>query len=135
MKKEACGEQDARIGRTEGWLTRRRSWGLADILTESPVGDNLAHASGKDGSLGGLDGAFALLGLVPEGFHPRARDLSKRGALLAGEALHLAESRGEFGAGFLQSEFGIEIEKAGEINGDEEEIADFRFDGLGMRVG
>lgn len=67
--------------------------------------------------------------MIPEGFHLRARDLSERGALFAGKALHITEAAGEFGAGFFESDFGVEIEETGEIHGDEEDVSDFGFDG------
>jgi len=76
---------------------------------------------------------FTELGLVPEGFHLGARDLGESGALFASNALHFAEAAREFGAGFLEGDFGIEVEETGEIDGDKEEIADFGFDG--RRIG
>ena len=35
----------------------------------------------------------------------------------------VAEAAGEFGAGLFQGDFGIKFEKAGEVDGDEEEVA------------
>jgi len=92
----------------------------------------------EEGSLGDSlseSGLLALLGLVPEGFQLGARDLSESGALLAGDALHFTETVREFRAGFLQGYFWIEIEKAGEVDGDEEDIAQFTFDALGQEGG
>ena len=71
---------------------------------------------------------FAEFGLVPEGFHLGAGDLGERGSLLAGEALHFTETAGEFGAGFFESDFGVDVEETREIDGDEEEVAEFGFD-------
>ena len=63
--------------------------------------------------------------------------MGERGALFAGKAFHFAETPREFGAGFLESNFGIDFEEAGEIDDDEKKIADFRLNGLhtGVRSG
>jgi len=66
--------------------------------------------------------------LVPEGFHLEARDLGKGGSLLAGEAFHGVKATREFGAGFFEGDFGIDVEEAGKIDGDEEDVAQFGFD-------
>ena len=84
------------------------------------------------GLFGGT-GVFVLFGLIPEGFHLRTRDLGEGSALGAGESFHFAKAAGKFGAGFFQSDFGVEVEETGEIDGDEEEVAEFRFDGGGRR--
>ena len=70
--------------------------------------------------------------MIPEGFHLRARELGESGALFAGEMLHITEAAREFSAGFLESEFGIEIEEAREVDGDEEDVADFGLDARGI---
>ena len=75
-----------------------------------------------------MEGSFRELGLFPEGFHLGTRDLGEGGSLLAGEAFHFVEAAGEFGAGFFEGDFGIDVEEAGEIDGDEEDVANFGFD-------
>jgi len=68
--------------------------------------------------------------LVPQGFHLRARDLRQGSALGAREAFHFAKTAGKFGAGFLEGDFRIEVEKAGQVYGDEKEVTEFGFDGV-----
>ena len=72
-----------------------------------------------------------MLGLFPEGFELGARDIGKSGALLAGDAFHFVKAAREFGVGFFHGEFGIYVEEAGEIDGNEEEVAEFAFDAFG----
>jgi hypothetical protein len=72
---------------------------------------------------------FEELGLVPERFHLGAWDVGESSSLCAGQAFHLPETAGEFGAGFLESDFRVDAEEAGEIDGDEEEVAELGFDG------
>jgi len=72
-----------------------------------------------------------LLGLVPEGFELGTGDFGEGGALFAGDSFHFAEAAGEFGAGFVQGDFGVDVEKAGKIYGDEENVAEFGFDAVG----
>lgn len=74
---------------------------------------------------------FEQLGFVPEGFHFGARGMGEGSALRAGDAFHFTEAAGKFGAGFFQRDFGVEVEEAREIDGDEEEIAKLGFDGGG----
>ena len=69
-----------------------------------------------------------MLGLVPEGFELGAGDFGEGGSLFAGDFFHLAEAAGEFGAGLVESDFGVDVEKAGEIYGYEEDVAEFPFD-------
>src|SRR5712692_1897472 len=66
----------------------------------------------------------AGFGLLPEGFHLRARSVGEGGAALGGDALHFAEAAGEFGVGLFHGNFGIDLEEASEIDGDEKDIAD-----------
>ncbi len=74
---------------------------------------------------------FTLFGLFPEGFELGARDFGEGGSLLAGDAFHFAEAAGKFGAGFFHGDFGVDVEKAREIDGDEENVAEFGFDAVG----
>ena len=48
-----------------------------------------------------------------------------------GDFFHFTEAASEFGAGFMESDFGIDVEEAGEIDGDEEDVAEFGFDAVG----
>ena len=57
-----------------------------------------------------------------------ARDVGEIGVLLARRALHFAEAAGEFGGGFFSGDFGVDVEEAGEVDGDEEDVAEFGFD-------
>ena len=82
----------------------------------------------EERSFRGGSGEFALFGFFPEGFELWAWDFGQGGALFAGNALHFAEAAGKFGAGFFHGEFGIHVEEAGEIDGDEKDIAEFRLD-------
>src|SRR5690242_12325698 len=68
-------------------------------------------------------GEFALLGLVPEGFQLGAGNFGEGSSLLAGDFFHLAETACEFGAGLVESDFGIDVKKSGEIHCDEEDVA------------
>jgi len=71
--------------------------------------------------------------LIPEGFELGARDFREGGSLLAGDFFHFVEAAGEFGAGFVESDFWVDVEEAGEIYGDEEDVAQFGFDaGVGF---
>lgn len=72
-----------------------------------------------------------VLGLFPEGFHLRARDFGESSSLLAGEAFHFVEAAGKFGAGLFHGDFWIDAKEAREIDGDEEDVANFRFDARG----
>ena len=76
-------------------------------------------------------GKFALLGLVPEGFELGPGNFGESGSLVAGDAFHFAEAAGEFGAGIVQGDFGVDVEEAGEIYGDEKDVAEFGFDAGG----
>ena len=78
--------------------------------------------------LAGRDWRFVELRLLPEGFHLGARDVGEIGVLLARRALHFAEAAGEFGGGFFSGDFGVDVEEAGEVDGDEEDVAEFGFD-------
>ena len=69
-----------------------------------------------------------LLGLFPEGFHLRARNLGEGSSLLAGEAFHFVEATGKFGTGFFHGDFWIDVEEAREIDHDKEDVANFGFD-------
>ena len=60
-----------------------------------------------------------------------AEDFGEGGALFAGDCFHFAEATGEFGAGFVEGDFGVDVEEAGEIDGDEEDVAEFGFDAGG----
>ena len=72
-----------------------------------------------------------MFGLVPEGFELRARDFGEGGSLLAGDAFHFVEAASEFGIGFFHGEFGVDVQEAGEIDGDEKDVAEFAFDTSG----
>jgi len=63
-----------------------------------------------------------LLGLVPEGFELGTGNFGEGGSLFAGDFFHFAEAASEFGASFVESDFGVDVEKAGEIYGDEEDV-------------
>ena len=69
-----------------------------------------------------------MFGLFPEGFHLGAGDFGEGGALGAGEAFHFAETARKFVAGFFHGDFGIDFQEASEVDGDEEDVAEFAFD-------
>jgi len=77
----------------------------------------------------GRGGEFEEFGFVPEGFHLGPRNFGKRSALFASEAFHGVETTSEFGAGFLEGDFGIDVEESSEIDGDKQDVAEFRFNG------
>jgi hypothetical protein len=91
----------------------------------------LAEMAGRGWSFCGRRGEFAVFGFFPEGFELGAGDFGEGGALFAGNAFHFAEAAGKFGAGFFHGEFGIDVEEAREIDGDEENVAKFGFDAVG----
>lgn len=74
---------------------------------------------------------FAVFGLVPEGFELRPGDFGEGGSLFAGDFFHFTKAAGEFGAGIVQGDFGVDVEETGEIHGDEEDVAEFAFDAFG----
>jgi len=77
----------------------------------------------------GRGGEFEEFGLVPKGFHLRPRNFGESSALFASEAFHAVETASEFGAGFFEGDFGIYVEESSEIDGDKQDVAEFRFDG------
>jgi hypothetical protein len=91
----------------------------------------LTEMAGRGWSFCGGREEFALFGLFPEGLELGAGDVGEGGALFAGDAFHFAEAAGKFGAGFFHGEFGIDVEEAREIDGDEENVAKFGFDAVG----
>ena len=52
-----------------------------------------------------------------------AGDFGERSSLFAGDFFHFVEAAGEFGAGFVEGDFGIDVEEAGEVYGYEEDVA------------
>ena len=52
--------------------------------------------------------------------------------MFASDFFHFAEAAGELGAGFVEGDFGIDVEEAGEIYCDEEDIAELGFDAFGV---
>ena len=73
---------------------------------------------------------FGLFGLFPERFELGARDFGECRSLLAGNAFHFVEAAGEFGVGLFHGQFGIDVEEAGEVDDDEEKVAEFAFNAL-----
>ena len=71
---------------------------------------------------------FEEFGAIPEGFELVAGDLGEGDALLASELFHLVEAASEFGGSFLKGEFRVDMEEAGKVDGDEEDVAKFGFD-------
>jgi len=72
-----------------------------------------------------------LFGLVPEGFEFGAGDVGEGSSLLAGDTFHFLEATGEFGVGFLHGEFGIDMQEAREVDGNEENVAELALDAFG----
>jgi hypothetical protein len=109
-------------------------------------------------------GGFGALGAIPEALQFRAGDIGQRSGVLAGGAIahsigstavsrggggggtilrfaaeasvgfHPAETARKFAIGFLEGDFGVYAEEAGNVNGGEEQVARFIFELGGNRT-